>query len=54
MDLKTYNEFFNALTKIVNEDNLTYKEKLDALKRQMSDHDETNLHELMSWFGFEE
>ena len=48
MDTKTYEQFLDALHKIVNEDG-PYKRKAEALKAHMAEQDEANLEELISW-----
>lgn len=44
-----YEAFFTILKEMVNE-NKPYKEKIEELKGQMTDEDETNIQELITWF----
>jgi hypothetical protein len=50
MDDKTYEQFFDALSRIVNEDG-PYRARAEALISQASEEDLTNLHELISWIN---
>jgi hypothetical protein len=47
MDPRTYDQFFSALDRIVNDDG---GDKYAALKNRMSEKDESNIEELLSWF----
>lgn len=48
MDTRTYDQFLEALDKIVNEDG-PVSDKINNLKSHAGSHDLTNLMELAAW-----
>lgn len=48
MDDQIYNNFFEALNEIVNEE-VPVRSKTDALLAAMDEQDKRNLNELLSW-----
>lgn len=50
MDTKTYEQFFDALEKIIDEEK-PYTDKVAALKEYMGEREDMNMEELISWFA---
>lgn len=49
MDDATYEQFFEALDKIVNDDKHTWTEKIGNFNRYMGEREKVNMDELLSW-----
>lgn len=43
-------KLFATLDEIVNENGMTWREKLAAIREQADEDDQTNLDEFLSWF----